>query len=50
MYKEQQILDFVSTQLGLHIRTNGIKTKQAATQAMNENKAKWVKMAILTIG
>ena len=47
MKNEIKILDFISTQLLIHIRTNGLKTKEEATQAMNENKAKWVKQFIL---
>jgi len=50
MTKQEKIMDFVAGQFKIHNRINDITTKEAMEAAMNENKVKWVKMAILAIG
>ena len=43
------LIEFVNAQLGIYCRTNGIANdKEAVRSALVENKAKWVKMFILS--
>jgi ABC-type uncharacterized transport system permease subunit len=44
--RSPEVLDFVKSQLGIHVRTHGLKTEAEVRAAMEENKETWVKMAI----
>ena len=50
MSKQDKVVEFVHTQLVIFARINGLKDKAKIAAAMDENKIKWVKMAIVAIG